>query len=263
MTNLLLNDRRKGILKARVAAEKAFAIEARKGNKDAWAIVQNALSEITIGKVQKALTPKLTAQADKALLDAYMKGATNASRIVVSGENTWAKTIGANADLFSSDELMEQYQKLFAPIGGFKGCTDTMTADIQAKVAQYFADPKATIQDLSNALQSTFAPWRADAIAITETTRMKSAQQDLYAQALGDDAWTWQTEGDDLVCSECGPMDGQTYGADDDKPPIHVNCRCEAVVSTSYTALGQAFMDQWGVEINVGEGKGLADAGAA
>jgi SPP1 gp7 family putative phage head morphogenesis protein len=205
----------------------------------------------------------VTDEVAKALHKAYMQGATNASSTLVLGENTWARTIGAKADLFTDEELFDRYLKLFEPIGGFKGCTDTVTEDIQAKVAQFFADPDATIQDLSNALQSTFAPWRADMIAISETTRMKSAQTELYQDALGSDSWTFQTEEDDLVCEECGPMDGEIFGPNDDKPPIHVNCRCEAVVSTSYTALGQAFMDQWGIEINIDEGDDLADAEAA
>ena len=43
--------------------------------------------------------------------------------------------------------------------------------------------------------------------------------------------WTrWETQEDERVCPECGPLDGLVWeeGAGV-MPPLHVNCRCERV----------------------------------
>ena len=43
---------------------------------------------------------------------------------------------------------------------------------------------------------------------------------------------TWNTAGDELVCPQCGPLDGVSIGVGEQfdgfyAPPLHVNCRCE------------------------------------
>ncbi len=86
--------------------------------------------------------------------------------------------------------------------------------------------------------------WRAEAIAITETTRAASHGMNLAAAALvtgslivaaavGVGILTnrfWRTASDDRVCAICSPLDGQEArvwaGRFPAGPPAHPNCRC-------------------------------------
>jgi hypothetical protein len=70
------------------------------------------------------------------------------------------------------------------------------------------------------------------------TTTDSSAQdQDTYswpeieAAPLIPIVWTrWQTMADELVCPECGPLDGLIWeDGEGPDPPLHVNCRCGRV----------------------------------
>jgi SPP1 gp7 family putative phage head morphogenesis protein len=102
------------------------------------------------------------------------------------------------------------------------------------------------IQDLiSNLTESgLFDPVRAKAIAVTEVTNAYAKGNVIVWKASGVVAKkVWMTAQDELVCPECGILDGTDMGLDDDfravdpgkpgaaygshpTPPAHVNCRC-------------------------------------
>jgi HK97 family phage portal protein len=101
-------------------------------------------------------------------------------------------------------------------------------------VAAYRATPGMTLKDLQGYLAAAVDPARAKAIAITETTRMATQTTQAYAEELRnagvDMTEVWQTNYDEDVCEECGPLEGklETAWPPDYKagPPAHVNCRC-------------------------------------
>lgn len=101
------------------------------------------------------------------------------------------------------------------------------------EIAEDWIATGGTLEELIERLIPIFGETRANAIAITEITR-------LYAQA-NIEAWrsTGVVEGkrlmtaeDELVCPICGPVDSEEVGLDevfstgDQHPPFHVRCRC-------------------------------------
>lgn len=73
-------------------------------------------------------------------------------------------------------------------------------------------------------------------------TRIAEAVYDWVGEVIGTFTWVletvelvypvrferWQTQADERVCPECGPLDGMVWeeGAGGPYPPLHVNCRC-------------------------------------
>jgi SPP1 gp7 family putative phage head morphogenesis protein len=74
-------------------------------------------------------------------------------------------------------------------------------------------------------LEPIFGENRAQAIAVTETTRMYADTAILAARDAGVDTMVWQTAEDQLVCDECGGNDGEEYAIDEVPDcPAHPNC---------------------------------------
>jgi SPP1 gp7 family putative phage head morphogenesis protein len=96
---------------------------------------------------------------------------------------------------------------------------------------------RASGEDL-NALEEklrkrVFSRTRAEAIAISEVTRLFAAGNEIVWGATGlIFGKVWQTSQDELVCPICAPLHGQLrfIGADFDigiqNPPAHPRCRC-------------------------------------
>lgn len=98
-------------------------------------------------------------------------------------------------------------------------------------------------------LQPTFGEKRAQAIAITETTRIYSEatrQTGLANEFV--DYFRFLSASDEKVCGYCGPLHGQIIEKTENGgflhptlgrigiPPIHVRCRCRLVEETRLTA---------------------------
>lgn len=97
------------------------------------------------------------------------------------------------------------------------------------------------LPQLIKSLEPVFGPVRAEAIAVTETTRVF-----VQAQRLAEEsnpatvAFRWLTSADERVCPVCGPRhgevrrkaDGYSGGVD---IPAHPRCRCDEVVETEAT----------------------------
>lgn len=77
--------------------------------------------------------------------------------------------------------------------------------------------------------------YRTQMIARTEILRSSNQGSMAVYEANKDvlRGYEFLTAHDDRVCPECGPLDGKFYefGAGDNTPPIHVNCRCTLVPS--------------------------------
>jgi len=112
--------------------------------------------------------------------------------------------------------------------------TENTTRLLRDKVTAFIETPGMTIGQLRDSLMSAFSEARAQAIAVTETTRAyaqgnKLVQESLRRAGLEMTRY-WNTSGSD-VCDLCIPLDGKPedeWGCDG--PPRHVRCRCWATL---------------------------------
>lgn len=107
---------------------------------------------------------------------------------------------------------------------------DTLSAWIET--------PGATMGDLVRELTPRLAGnrYRADLIAVTETTRAYSEGEEVAYQVAGVEYSRWRTNNDELVCKWCGPLNGKIArlgepfgyfrGQPVYRPPFHPGCRC-------------------------------------
>lgn len=97
------------------------------------------------------------------------------------------------------------------------------------------------LPQLIRALEPTFGAARAEAIGITETTRVHA--QAIVQAARANPFVTelrWLTSNDEMVCPICGPLNGQTTPKNGEfsgvgYPPAHVRCRCRITEETAAT----------------------------
>ena len=128
---------------------------------------------------------------------------------------------------------------------------DITTRDAVAQaVAAFMETDGMTLSEVVNLLP--FDESRATQIAVTEITSSYAQGQLLAGDEMRAEfpgvavTKTWFTNADDLVCSVCGPMDGQETdldgvfeGGDGEKytePAVHPHCRCWIDVTTDILA---------------------------
>lgn len=102
-------------------------------------------------------------------------------------------------------------------------------------IAKWAETPGATVGQLQQSL-SKFGAVRAQAIAVTETTRAYAEGEEMAYKQEGLEEWRWNTNRDEIVCPVCGPLNnkivkiGELFavvkGKEIRKPPAHVHCRC-------------------------------------
>lgn len=115
------------------------------------------------------------------------------------------------------------------------------------------------LADLVAEMAKTFSRERAEAISITETTRI-FAQAQRVAERLNPDTagFRLHTAHDERVCEICGPLDGQTRPRDRETwihpvlgelegPPFHPRCRCDESPESEQT-LQQPTIEEIGPE---------------
>jgi hypothetical protein len=110
-----------------------------------------------------------------------------------------------------------------------KDINDTSRDRLQTLVSDFFEKGQA-IEDLNNALVEEYGAYRAGLISITEVTRASvEGEKDIVDEIEKDSSLemvpTFNTENDDIVCDDCGPLNQQEV-EDDDFPPLHPGCRC-------------------------------------
>ena len=99
-------------------------------------------------------------------------------------------------------------------------------------VSRWVETPGMTIGDLRKELTPAFGEYRAQMIAVTETTRAfargnQIVQRELQGAGIRMER-RWNTSNDELVCKICGRNDGkfESEGWTVTEPPAHPNCRC-------------------------------------
>lgn len=105
--------------------------------------------------------------------------------------------------------------------------TATTQKALQAALTEwiYSGEP---LPALIEKLTPMFGPVRAEAIAVTEITRVYAESNIIGWRQYGVDAQKYNTAVDDTVCPICQPHQGHEYplGQADATPPLHVRCRC-------------------------------------
>lgn len=124
-----------------------------------------------------------------------------------------------------------------------------MTESMQAHLAMAITDSVALGEPLSaliDRVADVFGRSRAEAIGITETTRIFSQANVEYWKRTRMLSKVWVTANDELVCDICGPQDQKVIPIDETGfngvfsgvkvdvpyPPAHVRCRCYLLPST-------------------------------
>ncbi len=115
-----------------------------------------------------------------------------------------------------------------------RGVTATTQAIYQEQFETWIASG-APLDELITSLEPYLGEVRAEAVAVTETTRIY-AEGNLLAWRVSDvvDGVRWMTAEDADVCELCDPLDGLAaslealdfQGAWQGGPPRHVRCRC-------------------------------------
>ena len=151
-----------------------------------------------------------------------------------------ASGVGFEFDTTRYNEIARAWAKEYS-YELVKDLTERTRQVIQDAQAQFIATRGMTRGDLVALLVPAFGAVRAEAIAVTETTRAYAQSQAAYQEMLEDEGITmqrvWHTLADEIVCDICrslnrvaedeqGLFHSDFSGRDYDSAPAHVNCRC-------------------------------------
>lgn len=120
-----------------------------------------------------------------------------------------------------ADKAIQEYVPKFT-----KGISDTTYDRVKTAVIESRHDGSG-VEGVMKRIGPMFSPTRAEAIAVTETTRlMGMGSQAMYA-ARGINGWEWETANDPQVDrQECWELQGKQYPITQDFQPAHPRCRC-------------------------------------
>jgi len=114
-----------------------------------------------------------------------------------------------------------------------KGITESTIRQLQAEIAAFIESGDLTIPQLKKRLEPLFGAERAGLIASTEVTRaFAEGNITAWKKSGVTEGKEWVTANDELVCTICGPLDGQIVAIDAEfeggyyAPPAHPRCRC-------------------------------------
>jgi SPP1 gp7 family putative phage head morphogenesis protein len=158
------------------------------------------------------------------------------TQMALTGMENAARQAGISFDRTLYNQRAEQWARsytddLLAELGT---TTERIVGDA---VGDWIKRDGATIGELNEALTPAFGAARANAIAVTETTRAFANGQEEAYKAEGITEWIWRTNKDEMVCKYCGGANnktvkiGEPFGYDAKgnpvtKPPFHPRCRC-------------------------------------
>jgi len=182
---------------------------------------------------------------------AYKRGLTNAYLSSKEGKLLAAAGVGEQTQeqflrsAFGAPEVMSKIQMLGTRAWeGMNGITATMGSRMNLILAQGMADGSGAqeiAKDMFEAIDS-LSNSRAMTIARTEVINAHAeGQLDAFTKLGVEDLGVkaeWSTAGDDRVCEECEPMEGQIFSVEEARGliPLHPNCRCTWIPAESDTA---------------------------
>jgi SPP1 gp7 family putative phage head morphogenesis protein len=160
------------------------------------------------------------ADFEAGLRDAMIAGA---ARMVTTEQGLWS---AAGKDIqLNADQIVADYEaQVAANIGRGQGPAGLIADSTKRQIQQALADGASPDE-----IRHLFDQARADNIAGDQTAELLSATTLAAMTLAGAGRWKWQTREDADVCQACDDLHGQTFGRLDPYPPLHPNCRCDAV----------------------------------
>jgi len=158
--------------------------------------------------------------------------------VLINGMNEGVIALSTNASFVDFDlinQALIDYAKVYRDEWLYK-ITETSRTAVQRAVTDWLESGES-FDSLVAELTNTFGKARAERIAATEVTRLRSKANQLTWQQSGVvEQFRWSTVMDDLVCKICKPRENQLFPLSqmEEMLPAHVNCRCVGfpVVST-------------------------------
>lgn len=158
------------------------------------------------------------------------------TQMALTGMTNAARQAGISFDNTLYNQRAEAWARTYTDqlLADFGTTTEKIVGNA---VGDWISKPDQTIGDLDAALTPAFGATRANAIAVTETTRAFAQGQLEAYKAEGIDEAIWSTNRDDITCPTCGPLHnkrvkiGNAFGKDKKgndifQPPAHPRCRC-------------------------------------
>lgn len=180
-----------------------------------------------------ALRPALlNVASERATLAAAAGGQANAFALINQQVIAWAEDyyINPDAGVYGS-----------VPNLNLTSRTQFANAFIEWQRGELEVGRPVGLPQLIDALTPIFGPVRAEAIGVTETTRLF-----VWSQRIAEEsnpftvAFRWLTSADERVCPICGPRHGEVRRKGRDYSggvdiPAHVRCRCHETPETEAT----------------------------
>ena len=173
-------------------------------------------------------------------------------------EAAWADAAGYSGVIFDPRQILTHYQNRIGR--EISDIADTTRQDVASRIASWYQSGQS-LDSLISQLEDYFLqPWRAEMIAITETTGIASEIARELMEQIGSESWVWNSRNDYLVCDECAELHGQTFGIDDEMPPLHPNCVLPGnkVVAPDILAATKSFYSGPVVELRTSGGSRLS-----
>lgn len=110
----------------------------------------------------------------------------------------------------------------------------SLAADIQNKVGlgplyEMKTDNSLNYDSTGNRIEQLDADARSLAVARTESTRVAAEGYADELKSRGIEQFEWVASSDERTCPDCIEKDGNIYNIDDEKPALHINCRCSII----------------------------------
>ena len=193
----------------------------------------------------------LLAALRPSLLSVASERATFAA--VASERATFAAVAGGQANAFAliNQQVIAWAEDYYInPDAGVYGSVPNLNLTSRTQFANAFIEWQrgelevgrpTGLPQLIDALTPIFGPVRAEAIGVTETTRLF-----VWSQRIAEEnnpftvAFRWLTSADERVCPICGPRHGEVRRKNRDFSggvdiPAHVRCRCHETPETEAT----------------------------
>jgi HK97 family phage portal protein len=188
----------------------SVAASLRRGDPINWLAIDEAISSIITVELSEAATEE-TLRIARSIGVEFDPALINAEAVA------WAKR-------YSFDLI--------------RGLNDTSRKVVSNALEEFLKTPGMTRGELEFLLEPAFGPVRAEAIAVTETTRAYSQAASDYQERLGQQGIkmekVWLTNNDELVCPICGPKhlrpENEWSFEFPSGPPAHPRCRCSSTL---------------------------------
>ena len=156
---------------------------------------------------------------------------------VSEGVDLFSTLVGIGFDTSLANERAAEWARNYA-YDLVRGIDETSLHVVQNAIESFIDETGFAIGDVIDLVEPYFGDVRASMIAVTETTRAFAQGQLAAAEEIRKEfpeleiTKTWFTNNDDIVCDDCGPLDGMEIPMNDEfgggigEPPFHVNCRC-------------------------------------